>query len=60
MVTDGESREIRCRQCRALLALLEGNDVVIERGGMQARFDGRSGGSIVCYRCKRLNVIRTS
>jgi phage FluMu protein Com len=54
--TDGI--ELRCRECKTLLAKLEQGEIVIERGGVQARFDGSSRATIVCYRCKRMNVFR--
>ncbi len=50
--------EMRCRECKTLLAKLEQGGIVIERSGLQARFDGSSRATIVCYRCKRLNVFR--
>jgi phage FluMu protein Com len=50
--------EMRCRECKTLLAKLEQGEIVIERSGLQARFDGSSRATIVCYRCKRLNVFR--
>src|SRR5690242_5243640 len=54
-----ERRELRCRGCTTLLAVLDRGEFVIERSGMQARFDGSSRATIVCYRCQRLNLFRS-
>lgn len=51
-----EAGDIRCRKCRTLLAVLEDGEIVIERGGLQARLDGGHRVTIVCYRCRQLNV----
>jgi hypothetical protein len=55
-----EAREIRCAGCGSLLAKLAGGTLHLQRGELQASFDGDFHGSIVCYRarCRRLNVIR--
>ena len=53
------SKELRCAGCGSLLAKLEAGKLNLQRGDLQASFDGRFHASIVCYRarCRRLNVV---
>ena len=55
-----KTEEVRCRDCGALLARVEGNALTLTRGGLQATFQGSFHASFVCYRpgCQRLNVCR--
>jgi phage FluMu protein Com len=55
-----ESREIRCAGCGSLLAKVVGGALHLQRGDLQATFDGEFHASIVCYRarCRKLNVVR--
>jgi phage FluMu protein Com len=61
-ITGEQGREIRCTACNVLLAKLERGALNIQRGDLQASFDGEFHASLVCYRprCRRLNVIRMS
>lgn len=54
--------EIRCTACNVLLAKLERGVLNIQRGDLQASFDGDFHASLVCYRprCRKLNVVRMS
>ena len=56
----GDATEIRCAGCDSLLAKLAGGTLQLQRGDLQASFDGDFHASIVCYRarCRRLNVVR--
>jgi hypothetical protein len=62
--TDGPASpgEIRCAGCGSLLAKLAGGTLHLQRGDLQASFDGDFHASIVCYRakCRRLNVVRVA
>lgn len=53
-----KTEDVRCRDCGALLARVEGNALTLTRGGLQATFQGSFHASFVCYRpgCQRLNV----
>lgn len=55
-----DAGEIRCAGCGSLLAKLERGTLNLQRGDLQASFDGSFHASIVCYRarCKRLNVVQ--
>ncbi|HET6148071.1 MAG TPA: hypothetical protein VFH68_11125 [Polyangia bacterium] len=55
-----EPRDIRCAGCGSLLAKLERGTLNLQRGDLQASFDGSFHASIVCYRarCKKLNVVQ--
>jgi phage FluMu protein Com len=57
-----DGKEIRCSGCGSLLAKLERGTLNLQRGDLQASFDGIFHGSIVCYRarCKKLNVVQVS
>ena len=54
------SKEIRCAGCGSLLAKLEGATLNLQRGDLQATFDGQFHASIVCYRarCRQLSVVQ--
>src|SRR5438105_3682180 len=54
-----QSQELRCSGCGSLLAKLEPGKLNLQRGDLQASFDGRFHASIVCYRarCRRLSVV---
>jgi len=56
----GAAKEIRCAGCGSLLAKLAGATLNLQRGDLQASFDGRFHASIVCYRarCRRLSVVQ--
>jgi hypothetical protein len=51
--------EIRCAGCGSLLAKLQGPTLNLQRGDLQASFDGQFHASIVCYRarCRQLTVV---
>jgi len=53
------SQEIRCVACGRLLAKLTNGALTVQRGDVQATFDGDFHASFVCYqpRCGRLNVV---
>jgi hypothetical protein len=56
-----EAREIRCTGCGSLLAkLASGGALNLQRGDLQATFDGDFHASILCYRarCRTMNVVR--
>ena len=55
-----EPKDIRCAGCGSLLAKLERGTLNLQRGDLQASFDGSFHASIVCYRarCKKLNVVQ--
>jgi phage FluMu protein Com len=52
--------ELRCTHCGRLLAKLKSGVLALQRGDVQATFDGDFHASFVCYqpRCGRLNVVR--
>ena len=54
------STEIRCAGCGSLLAKLQGATLNLQRGDLQASFDGQFHASIVCYRarCRQLSVVQ--
>ena len=54
-----QSQELRCAGCGSLLAKLEAGKLNLQRGDLQASFDGRFHASIVCYRarCRKLSVV---
>jgi phage FluMu protein Com len=58
-VISHNSTEIRCTGCARLLAKLCGGRLVIQRGELQATFDGQFRASLVCSqpRCRRLNLV---
>ena len=53
------AQEIRCLACGRLLAKLANGTLTVQRGDVQATFDGDFHASFVCYqpRCRRLNVV---
>jgi hypothetical protein len=55
----GAGAEIRCAGCGSLLAKLQGATLNLQRGDLQATFDGQFHASIVCYRarCRQLSVV---
>ena len=58
----GAAEEIRCISCGVLLAKRDENGLSIQRGDLQATFDGDFHAAFVCYRprCRKLNVLRMS
>lgn len=55
------STELRCKQCRTLLAKREPDGLAIRRGTLQATISGVDATvSVTCYRCLTLNVMRIS
>jgi hypothetical protein len=50
--------DVRCPRCGALIARDEDGTLVIRRGPMQLALRGRIRGSMTCYGCTTLNVIR--
>ena len=54
------TEEIRCVGCGRLLAKVSKGVLTLQRGDVQATFDGEFHASFVCYqpRCRRLNVVR--
>lgn len=58
--TRRDVQEVRCIACNVLLAKLEQGALNIQRGDLEATFDGEFRASLVCYRprCRKLNVIR--
>jgi phage FluMu protein Com len=55
-----EADEVRCAGCGRLLAKLRDGRLSVQRGELQATFDGEFHASFVCYlpRCRRLTVVR--
>jgi hypothetical protein len=51
---------VRCGGCGSLLAKLTGATLNLQRGDLQASFDGDFHASIVCYRarCRKLTVVQ--
>lgn len=58
--TQVDSIDVRCTGCGVLLAKRVRGALSIERGDLQATFDGEFCASLVCYRprCRKLNVLR--
>ncbi len=52
------AQEVRCTACGMLLAKRDETGLSIQRGDLQATFDGEFHASLVCYRCKALVVVR--
>jgi phage FluMu protein Com len=57
-----QPKEVRCTACNILLAKVEENGLVIQRGELQATIHGEFHAALVCYRprCRKLNVLRLS
>jgi phage FluMu protein Com len=55
-----QPEDVRCSACGKLLAKLRDGVLAVQRGDLQATFDGEFRASIVCGqpRCRRLNVVR--
>ena len=55
-------KEIRCcsQDCGVLLGVLEGNNFVIKRGGLQVSYAGNGRIQIICYnpRCSHINMVK--
>lgn len=56
------SREVRCKDCRILLAEQDPSGITIRRNNLEVHYGGDGLVSIRCYRprCRRLNVVRIS
>lgn len=59
-VMANEAEDIRCEGCGRLLARVQGGVLAIQRGDLQATFDGEFRVSFVCPhpKCRRLNSVR--
>ena len=59
-VVANEARDVRCSACGKLLARLHDGCLTVQRGDLQATFDGDFRASFVCNKptCRRLNVVR--
>jgi hypothetical protein len=57
-----EDVDIRCAGCGALLARRDGAALVVQRGGVEARFEGTFRAAFVCYRpeCRRMTVLEVA
>ena len=55
-----EEKDVRCSGCGKLLARLHDGCLTVQRGDLQATFDGDFRVSFVCNKpaCRRLNVVR--
>ena len=51
------SKEFRCVQCGALLAMQHFDHLDIRRKGLEVAIEGRA--VITCYRCKKVNTVIT-
>ena len=59
-VVANELQDVRCSACGKLLAKLHDGSLTLQRGDLQATFDGDFRASFICNRpsCRRLNVVR--
>jgi phage FluMu protein Com len=55
-----EERDVRCSACGKLLAKVRDGQLTLQRGDMQATFDGEFRAAFICHRpsCRRLNLVR--
>jgi hypothetical protein len=55
-----DTREIKCRDCDALLGIMEGDCFEVKRSGLQVSYAGRGHVHIVCYRknCHEARTLR--
>jgi len=55
--TPSTTTPVRCSFCNALLATCEPEGLRIARGQLEAVIDGTFRATVVCYRCRRMNVV---
>lgn len=55
-----EVQDVRCSACGKLLARIREGVLMVQRGDLQATFDGEFQAAFVCGqpRCRRLNTVR--
>ena len=55
-----QPEEIRCKSCGILLGKIDDTGLTIQRGDLEANFDGTFRASLRCYRnrCRSLNVVQ--
>ena len=55
--TPDRDRKLRCRECGTVVAQADASGLTIRRGGQKTTIDGEFRTTIVCYRCRTLNII---
>jgi phage FluMu protein Com len=55
-----EVQDVRCAACGKLLARMRDGQLMVQRGDLQATFDGEFQAAFVCGqpRCRHLNLLR--